>query len=63
MAQKSRSEAESREDLALEERVLELLLAHNLFALLATAHEIWHYLLGRSKRQILEDLEATAPNL
>ena len=30
---------------------------------MATAHQIRHHLLRRSKRQILEDLEATAPNL
>ena len=56
------SEAKSGEDLLLEESVLELLLAEDLSALLATANQIRHDLFCGAKRQILEDFEALRGN-
>ena len=56
------SEAKSGEDLLLEECVLELLLAEDLSALLATANQIRHDLFCGAKRQILEDFEALRGN-
>jgi hypothetical protein len=54
---------QTRVDFLLQSLVLELLFAEHLAALLATAHEVRHHLLGRSKGQILIDRKALARQL